>query len=208
MGDECGEAIVVAVAQLLVGDGVVLVDDRDDAEGQESQDRLAGMEVLAPIDEVVWVEEHLSADESVARQCRVVDLHEVALADGCDCLQGRQIARSDPEIERADTGSDRPGGHHDHLVTRGSGERDLVAQRLHRRVADMARVVGQRGGSDLDDGAHQRSPRRERRRGEEVTMSSPWYSKLKSPIHTMSPSLTPARCSILGTPSRWSRSSI
>ena len=42
-----GEPVVVAVADLVVGDGVVLVDHRDDPEVEQPAQRLAGVQVLA-----------------------------------------------------------------------------------------------------------------------------------------------------------------
>ena len=43
---ERGEPVVVAVADLVVGDGVVLVDDRDDAEVEQAAQGVAGVQVL------------------------------------------------------------------------------------------------------------------------------------------------------------------
>ena len=57
---ERGEPVVVAVADLVVGDGVVLVDDGHDAELEQSLHRLAGVEVLRAVAEVVRGEEHLA----------------------------------------------------------------------------------------------------------------------------------------------------
>ena len=62
---ERGEAVVVAVADLVVGDGVVLVDDRDHAEVEEAPHRLARVEVLRRDAEVVGREQHLAGDETV-----------------------------------------------------------------------------------------------------------------------------------------------
>ena len=65
--DERGEAVVVAVADLVVGDGVVLVDDRHDAEVEQPAQRLAGVQVLRRDAEVVRREQHLAGDEAVRR---------------------------------------------------------------------------------------------------------------------------------------------
>ena len=61
MGNERGEAVVVAEPDLVVGDGVVLVDDGHGAELEQARERLAGVEVLAAVDEVVRHEQHLGA---------------------------------------------------------------------------------------------------------------------------------------------------
>ena len=65
---ERGEEVVVAVADLVVGDRVVLVDDGEHAEIEQALQRLAGVEVLAAVHEVVRREQHLAADDVVARE--------------------------------------------------------------------------------------------------------------------------------------------
>ena len=64
-GDERGDAVVVAEAELVAGDRVVLVDDRDAAELEQTGQRAAGVQVLAAVDEVVRHEQHLPGDEAV-----------------------------------------------------------------------------------------------------------------------------------------------
>ena len=66
--DERGEPVVVAVADLVVGDGVVLVHDRHDAELEQALHRLAGVEVLRPVAEVVRGEQHLARRRGRARR--------------------------------------------------------------------------------------------------------------------------------------------
>ena len=46
VGDEGGEPVVVAEADLVVGDGVVLVDDGHHAELEQPGERAAGVQVL------------------------------------------------------------------------------------------------------------------------------------------------------------------
>ena len=46
VGDERGQAVVVAEADLVVGDGVVLVDDRHHAEVEQPAEGAAGVQVL------------------------------------------------------------------------------------------------------------------------------------------------------------------
>ncbi len=68
------DAIVVAVAQFVTGDRVVLVDDRDAAQFDQSQQRLAGVQILPAVDEIVGHEQHLRGDEI-----------DVEPATGCTC---------------------------------------------------------------------------------------------------------------------------
>ena len=66
VGDEGGQAVVVAEADLVVGDGVVLVDDRHHPEVEQAPQGLAGVEVLGAVDEVVGGEQHLAGHQAVA----------------------------------------------------------------------------------------------------------------------------------------------
>ncbi len=88
VGHERGDAVVVAEADLVVGDGVVLVDDRHHPELEQPQQRAAGVEVLAALDEVEGGEQHLAGHQAVAAELVVVDLHEAALADRGDAPGG------------------------------------------------------------------------------------------------------------------------
>ena len=70
VGDERGQAVVVAEADLVVGDGVVLVDHRDDAEVEQAPSVAAGVEVLLADREVERGEQHLAAHQPVGRRAR------------------------------------------------------------------------------------------------------------------------------------------
>ena len=60
---ERGEAVVVAEADLVVGDGVVLVDDRHHAELEQPPEGAPGVEVLLADAEVERRQQHLAAHE-------------------------------------------------------------------------------------------------------------------------------------------------
>ena len=70
VGDERGQAVVVAEADLVVGDGVVLVDDGHDAELEQPGQRRPGVQVLLADHEVERGEQHLAADEPALGQGR------------------------------------------------------------------------------------------------------------------------------------------
>ena len=53
MGHQGRQPIVVAEADLVVGDGVIFVHDRDHAQVEQDRKGLAGVEVLAPVNEVI-----------------------------------------------------------------------------------------------------------------------------------------------------------
>ena len=63
--DERGEPVVVAEPDLVVGDGVVLVDHGNDTEFEQARQRLARVEVLRALAEVVRREQYLPGDQVV-----------------------------------------------------------------------------------------------------------------------------------------------
>ena len=94
VGDERGEEVVVAVADLVVGDRVVLVHDRQHAEVEQALQRLARVEVLTAVHEVVRREQHLAADDVVRGEDRVQPLDEAGLADRGERLQRADVGRA------------------------------------------------------------------------------------------------------------------
>ena len=73
---ERGETVVVAVADVVGGDRVVLVDDRHGAEREQAGERAPGVEVLAAVDEVVRDEQRLGGDETVIGEGVVPAAHQ------------------------------------------------------------------------------------------------------------------------------------
>ncbi len=99
MGHERGESVVVAEADLVVGDGIVLVDDRDDAELEQAIDGAAGVQVLLADAEVERREQHLSRDDSEVGEGLLVHAHQPALADSRDRLQRLLVAGTGVAVE-------------------------------------------------------------------------------------------------------------
>ncbi len=77
-----GQAVVVAVADFLGGDGVVLVDHGDDAVGQQGLDRRAGVQPAAAALGVVAGQQDLGGDQAVGGQGLFPGVHQQGLADG------------------------------------------------------------------------------------------------------------------------------
>ena len=84
VGHQRGDAVVVAVADLVAGDRVVLVDDRDAPQLEQPDEGLSCVQVLAPVDEVVRHEQHLGGHRapcdrgerlytSISRLCPAAD---------------------------------------------------------------------------------------------------------------------------------------
>ena len=82
LGDPGGEAVVVAEADLGGGDGVVLIDDGDAAEGEQGGERGAGVEVAAAVLGVLEGEQELGSDEAVGGEGFGPGLGQADLTDG------------------------------------------------------------------------------------------------------------------------------
>ena len=65
VGDQRGQAVVVAEADLVVGDGVVLVHDGHHTELEQAQQRAPGLQVLAALHEVERGQQHLAGHQVV-----------------------------------------------------------------------------------------------------------------------------------------------
>ena len=155
MGHQRGQAVVVAEADLVIGHRVVLVHDRDHAQLQLTGKGLAGVEVLAAVDEVEGCQQDLTAHQPVARQLGGVDGHEPDLAHGGDGLQGGQVggpvAR---QSQRGEPGGDGPRAHHDDPVPVAPQPRHLGAELVDGLDVDLAVTIGHRGRAYLHHDDH------------------------------------------------------
>ena len=130
MGNERGEAVVVAEADLVIGDGVVLVDHGHDAEGEQALERLAGVEVLLTVPEVERSQQDLARNEAVGGEHHVPRRHQPVLAHGRHRLERGQIGRTPPPEDFGQgrqPGADRARAHHHDLVAVGDGIGHLPA---------------------------------------------------------------------------------
>ena len=138
MRDERGEPVVVAVADLVVGDGVVLVHHRHHAELEQSPERLARVQVLRPLPEVVRRQQHLPGDEVVLAEDGADPLHETRLPDRSDRLQRPDVGRACRHPEWRQSRRDGTRAHQHDLVAVGARARDLATQLHERAVVELA----------------------------------------------------------------------
>ena len=155
MRDEGGDAVVVTEADLVVGDGVVLVDDGQHTKLQQPGDRLAGVQVLAAVHEVEGRQQDLPGGHVVAAEVGAPELHEPRLADGRHRLQRGHIARATAgEAQGGQAGSDGTRAHQHDLVAGDPARGHLVGQLGHGLLVDVPLGVGYGGCADLDDDNH------------------------------------------------------
>ncbi len=150
VGDQRGEAIVVAEADLVGGDGVVLVHDRNDAEREQPLEGAVGVAVMAAAVQVVSREQHLADPEPVPREGHRVPLGEQQLADAGSRLLGRQVARAGLEPQRPDAGSDGARRDDARPAARLLPGRERVDEAVQPGRVELA-ARGERRRADLDD---------------------------------------------------------
>ena len=150
IGDHGGQVVVVAEFDFIHGDGVVFVDDGDDAPFHQGRKRVADVEKPFAVGEVAHGQQDLGHVEAVLAECVGIDAHEPALADGRSglflghALQG--AGNSHAVLARGD-GSGR---HDDDMVTF-PGQFDDFIDELLDEVQVQAVRTGQDGAADLDD---------------------------------------------------------
>jgi hypothetical protein len=160
VGGQRGQAVVVPEADLVVGDGVVLVHHRHDTQLEQARQGLAGVEILLAVHEVKGRQQHLTAHQPVCRQQVVVDAHEPALSHRRDGLQRGQVGRTGsrlmhtPHPQRRSPGGDGPRAHHDDAMAGRTKVGDLGAQLADRGPFDLAARVGHRRRPDLGHHDH------------------------------------------------------
>jgi hypothetical protein len=79
VGDERRQPVVVAEPDLVRGDRVVLVDDRDGLQLEQALERALGVAVMAPAHEVVGGEQHLAGLDAAAGERRRIASDQEAL---------------------------------------------------------------------------------------------------------------------------------
>jgi len=151
MREQGGDPIVVAEPDLVVRDGVVLVHHRNATEFEKPLQRLARVQVLTTIDEIVRNEQYLGGNDSECREFGVVHLHQSTLPDRGQRLEGAHVGGTFGESQGRDSGRHRRRGHQHHVVATRPQAGDLGADRADHRTIDHSPSVGERRGADLHD---------------------------------------------------------
>ncbi len=177
------QLIVVAELDLLDGDGVVLVDDRDGAGLEQRREGVARVVGARAVGEVGVGEQHLRDGDADLAEGVLVALHEHALPRRGGGLEPGHVLRSRLQAELGHAEGDRAAGDDDDAALGGAGRRDLggeavpgvARERLRSdldhhppgfgdRLAHAALVAGARGGGRLDLGFSHRGYRPSRSR--------------------------------------------
>ncbi len=155
MGHQGGQVVVVAVADLVVGHRVVLVDHRNDAQVEQAPKGVPGVQVLRAVHEVERGQEDLPGHQAVAAERGVVGGHEPALAHRGDGLEGGNVGGTGAgEAQGGKAGGDGPGGDHHHPMALAAQSGHLGGQLVDGGPGDLPPLVGDRRGADLGDHIH------------------------------------------------------
>ncbi len=152
VGDEGGEPVVVAEADLVRGDRVVLVDDREGAHREELVEGAGGVAVVGAAAHVVGGEQDLADADAVAGEGGGVAGDEEALAHAGGGLLAGEVLGAAAESQGGEACGDGAGGDEDDLFLSAAA---ALGQDVHECVdpvgVQAACRGGQRGGAHLDD---------------------------------------------------------
>ena len=152
-GEVCHQGrkpVVVAEADLVGGNRVVLVDDRNDAEGEQPFQGPLRVAVVRPPVQVVGGQQHLPDGELVPRERGGVLLDEQQLPDAGRGLLCCQVAWPTHQAERRHPRRDGAGGDEDDLPAGQPLRRHGVGERSHPDLVEATGQAGQRRRADLD----------------------------------------------------------
>ena len=153
VGHEGAQGVVVAELDLVVDDGVVLVDDRDHLQRQQREQRRARVEVALAVGQVGVRQQHLGAGHAVRRQPRLVHLHQPHLPHRGGGLQFVQFLRPLRPAQALHPFGDGAAGHHDQFAPLVRQCRELARPVADGLGIDATAFVGDEAGADLDDDA-------------------------------------------------------
>ena len=148
------EAVVVAVADLGGGGGVVLVDDRHGAHLEQLLRRGARVEVATPLLGIGEGDEDLPGRDAVPRQHLRPDARQGDLADGGGGLALLELQRAGGEAEHGAAEGDGAGRDHQHIGAAPVQPGDVLRQRREPAFVRLAaRPVDEQGRADLEHDA-------------------------------------------------------
>ncbi len=139
LGDARREPVVVTIADLGCGHGVVLVDDRDRAEPQQRIERAARIQVATPHFGVAEGEQHLRDRAFVLLEHFLPRVRKTNLPDGRCGLAFLEFELAGREPELAPAQCDGAGGDDHDFLTAGTHRREVRGEGLQPRAIDAAR---------------------------------------------------------------------
>ena len=153
-GDTGGQPVVVAVADLVGGDRVVLVDHRHRAPFQELVDGGARVEIAPPLLGVLQGHQHLPGGDAVAAEHLRPGAGERDLPDRRRGLAVLELERPRRQPEHGTAERDRPGRDHQQVALVARQRGDVLRKRCQPIMMEpSALAVDQERGADLHHNA-------------------------------------------------------
>lgn len=138
-----GELVVVGEHQFGDGDGIVFVNNRDNAVVEHLSDAIFLVEIVAARAEILFGGEHLPTEQIVLTEQLVITLDKARLPYGRKNLTGGNGIQLVLKLELAATGSNGTGGNDNHLDAVIVEFCYLVNQRRHTFGVERAVLVSQ-----------------------------------------------------------------
>ena len=146
-----GQSIVVAVAQLVGRDRVVLVHDRHDTMLEQLLERAAGVEESSFDLGVVGRQQNLCGLDVVTTQRFLVGMHELHLPGRGAGLQTLEAGPAPIDAERSRAQRNGTGRHDNHLAGVRPQRGNVVREGIQPAAIQPIVGVDQQRGTDLDD---------------------------------------------------------
>ena len=152
-----GECIVVADDDLVGGDGVVLVDDGQCPQLQQTVQGVGKVETPGIVGSIVAGDQQLGNRVVVLAEQLVVCIHQLTLTHSGGGLFGQDVFRPLPQSQLAHAHADGAGGNQYQLMSGIFNVTHDLAQLLHPADIQMAGGVRKSRCADFDYNAHLRS---------------------------------------------------
>ena len=151
VGHERAEGVVVAEFDFVGGNGVVFVDDGDDAFGQQGLQGAAGVEVAGAVAQVVVGEQDLGGADAVRCERGFVGLGDAGLPDGGGGLQFVDGGGAFAPAQPFDAFGDGTAGNEDGLHALFAQFGDLRRPAVECGLVYAFAARGNKAGTDFDD---------------------------------------------------------
>ena len=130
IGHEGAERVVVAEPYFVGRNGIVLVDDGNDAQAEERAQRGACVQVALAVCHVFMGKQNLRRDESVLAKAGLIGLDQAHLTDGRRGLQLVNRARPLLPAQPLHAFGDRAARYENHLAAQASSSAICFTQRV------------------------------------------------------------------------------
>ena len=153
IGDQSTQRVVVTELDFVVDDRIVFVDDRHNAQLEQSQQGGPCVEVTLPIRQVGMCQKHLGAAKAVFAQLGFIHLGQAHLPDSGGGLKLMNLVGTHDPAQAFHAFGNRPARHHDDFPAIAHQNCQLAAPFTDGLLIQAAAFVGHQAGAYLDHDA-------------------------------------------------------